>query len=89
MILESIVSRKRCFLEQQEWKDVLHADDQVSSWILKLGDIFSSLPGIFGDVRELELNGGSASKFRRVFDALTAQLDSLLDWWNEWSSDID
>jgi len=88
-ILESIVTRTRCFLEDSEWAQILTSDDNESSWTLKLGDIVVVMGGICEGVKALrEKNVDDVTaEASELLDRLSELLDDLHDWWVAWSSD--
>lgn len=81
--LESLVNRKRCFLERDEWKTVPWALDPISKSSLHyLHDIMCDIPGLTEDadkLQQLELLERS-TKRQRLSDDIISHLMQLYAW---------
>lgn len=89
LINDSIITRKRSFLENPGWDHILVSEDNEASLTLKLGDLVLHMGGISEDIEALPSQNTQnlSTCYQSLLDRLIDMLDSLRAWWNEWSSD--
>lgn len=94
IIARSIASQEKCFLAEDKWSNILTSDDAEASLTVKLGDLVVHAPGIFESIKDLsklchdEIRGKSVSlKGQGLFEKLLEHLQSLKQWWYEWTFD--
>jgi hypothetical protein len=88
LVVDAILSREKCFLEEPEWSGILASDDRDSEVALKLGDLVIHSPGILHDIVVLERKEDTDyGEIRRLDQRLDRQLSGMRQWWPSWASD--
>ncbi|GAM86422.1 hypothetical protein ANO11243_044360 [Dothideomycetidae sp. 11243] len=86
IIVEAVVSKRRCFLEDPKWSNILKSDSKYASMTFGLGDLFLRGPGAAEEVRLVASSRDSAAA-AALFQKLLQILDELRAWWHLWSAD--
>lgn len=85
MINNALLSRKRCFLDTDEWSGILSSQDREASLTLELGELALQAPGLLEQVSNVLPGNSNHAENALTLEKLVEHTEQLREWWAKWT----